>query len=475
MKQKYKQIAKHPYVFLLCLWYTLAWSWAFITDSLDLAGSKPVAMVIAVWVVVFNVALSVNIAVRTTRFLRRRFKKLHIWKVIFLGLPVFALMDFVISWVTAVIWLGPQGSIDNVLPLSSPALILINTPLGFASRLVGFYGLAGFFWLFVFLLIDKKRRAYSALILGILVILSFIGWIAYARVNGTELKATIISEDLDSRVGVIQDRDTSLVVFPEYGLDNIDNNNYQDRISKEQNMAKVYFLGSQQIMDSRPAGHLNVLLFGNSEQGITSTQEKSRLIPGGEDLGFIIRAALRATNQKDTLDYFSYAKMVNKGNYPLMPIKMDDSTILGSAVCSSIVAPKDYQTFASRGATIFTNSASLTIFKGSRVFAWQQKSLARFMAIANSRYFLQSANAATAYALDNNGKQIAEASGITATDVTVRNNSNKTLYSVVGEWVLASGFLVAFVWFAKLLYKRNKKIKSKKPHKKSKKSHNMIK
>ena len=85
------------------------------------------------------------------------------------------------------------------------------------------------------------------------------------------------------------------------------------------------------------------------------------------------------------------------------------------------------------------------------------------MAVANSRYFLQSANAATAYALDNNGKQIAEVRGIEAKDVIVRNNTQKTFYTYAGDWLVAIGMLIVAGWLlVKLKNLNKKKPKSKK-------------
>src|SRR5690606_29613397 len=120
-----------------------------------------------------------------------------------------------------------------------------------------------------------------------------------------------------------------------------------------------------------------------------------------------------------------------------------EDTVVGAAVCSSIISPRDYRVFAKQGSTVFTNSASLTIFKGSPLFAWQQKSLARFMATANARYFLQSANSARAYALDHNGNTIKEATGIQVLDVTVQNNTRHTFYTRVGEWLVWLGAIIA--------------------------------
>lgn len=463
MKDTIQKVSKYPFIVILASLYLIAWSWVFVTDSLDLAGSKPVAMVIATWVALFNVTLSVYIVVKVFKYLRKKFESTNPWLVIALGLPLFALMDFFVSWITAIIWLGPEGSVDNVLPLSSPTLILINTPLGYASRIIGFYGLAGLFWLTIFLLSRRSWRKYALICFVATCVLSLVGYLIYRYPNGKSISATIVSENLDNHVGALKDRGSSLVVFPEYSMDNINNERLNERLGKNQDKTKTYFIGSAQVNDGQPAGHYNVLRFGNSEDGIISSQEKYRLIPGGEDLGYIVRTMLRATNQKSTLDYFSYAKMVLKGEHPLRPLKIDDEMILGSAVCSSIIAPKDYRVFASQGATIFTNSASLTIFRGSRVFAWQQKSLAKFMAIANSRYFLQSANAATAYELDNNGRQLAEVRGVQAKDIKAVTNSTKTVYTYIGEFLVAIGMLITGVWLIKFLLNR---VRSNKTHKK---------
>ncbi len=456
MKQKLKILRSTPLILFLVLWYFLAWSWVFITDSMDLAGSKSVALAIGLWVVVFNVGLSVLVVTKVFNLLHQNIQSLSNRLVVVLGLPLFALMDFLVSWITAIIWIGPQGSVDNVLPLSSPTVFLINTPFAFASRIVGFYGLAGFFWLTIFLMQNNHRRKYALVSISLLSTLSLLGYVVYRTPNGSPVQATIISEELDQHIEPIKDSSSNLVVFPEYALDDINSQNLSKRISSTQKTDAVYFVGSAQVNDYRPTGHLNVLRFGNSKEGITSSQDKSRLIPGGEDLAYTIRVMLRATNQKNTLDYFSYAKMVNKGSAPLTPLKIDHSTVLGSAVCSSIIAPKDYQIFALKGATLFTNSASLTIFKGSRVFSWQQQSLARFMAIANSRYFLQSANASKAYALDNNGRQIAEIRGITATEVVAVNNQTKTLFTYIGEALVAIGCLIVGIWLVRHLIAGNK-------------------
>ncbi len=439
-----KKYLENRALLVLASWFAFSWSWVLFTDSLDLAGDPYQGLTVAIIVLIFNTALSVAIFWKSLRLIGHLFRKIPLPLAILASIPLFALVDFLISWLPAIIWIGPEGSLDNVLPLSSPALILINTPLGFASRLVGFYGLAGFFWLGSYLLWNKTYRVWSIPVIILLCLTAIIGHATWNKAEGSQFDAKIITETLNERVPVINGHNTKLVVFPEYGLDNIDNTNYQDRIQKSDNSTTAtFFLGSKQINPDDRVGHYNSLLFGDSKNGIISRQDKYRLIPGGEDLPFAVRTGLRATNQKDTLDYFSYAKGVLKGPRALQPYNLGENTVIGSAVCSSIISPQDYRLFASQGATAFTNSASLTIFKGSPLFAWQQKSLARFMATANARYFLQSANSARAYALDHNGKTLKEATGIQVVDVTVQNNTKHTFYTQVGEWLVWIGAIIA--------------------------------
>lgn len=433
---------KHIATILILTWFGVAWSWTLFTDSLNLAGSKSQGLLLAIIISAINISISfivVRLGIKANEYVFRKYAGLN---ALFIGLTIFALMEFFIAWGTAIIWIGPHASIDSILPLSSLSLLAINSPLGFASRIVGFYGLAAFIWLTIFLLTNSKRRKLIIIPIACLSFLSLLGWSIYKEPNGHETTTKIVTESLSERVPAINATNTKLVVFPEYGLDKVNNENISERIFSF-NEDNGYFLGSEQIIPTEEVGHYNTLLFGTANYGITHKQDKYRLIPGGEDLPYALRVGLRATNQVDTLQYFTYAKGVIKGPEPLKTYSLNDGTIVGAAVCSSIIAPQDYRNFALQGSSLFTNSASLTIFKGSRIFSWQQKSLAKFMAIANSRYFLQSANSARAYALDNNGNTIAEATGHQVLDVTVQNNYTKTVYTYAGEWLAWIGFIVA--------------------------------
>lgn len=407
---------------------------------LDLAGSKRQGYILAVFVVALNVTITTTVMWRIIKLMRYVQKTYSTKWMIVIGLPIFALADFLASWLTTIIWIGPQGRIDNVLPMGSMALPMINTPFKFASRFVGFYGLAAFLWFFIYLLSQKKTRKLAVLPIVLAACLSFTGWVVYRTSSGVSVKATLISEKLTDRVRAIDATGSDLVVFPEYGLEKVDNKNLKERIMRTTGtQPKAYFVGSEQIYSTRYTGHINNMKFGNTTDGITQSEHKWRLIPAGEDLPYIIRTLLRATGQKSTLDYFSYAKGVIKGQNQLQPFIMSEEVHVAAAVCSSIIAPQDYRDFARKGATLFTNSASLSIFQGSPTFAWQQKSLARFMAVANNRYFLQSANAASAYAIDSSGHQFAEIKGHNTLAVTAETRTTKTFYTYTGEWLVWLG------------------------------------
>lgn len=429
---------------LLIVWFALAWSWTLMTDSVKLSGSSSQGHIVGSIVAVINAGLSGYIIWLAFRIVNYVFNKYRKVPALLISLAIFAAADFAVAWAIAIIWLGPQGSIDNVLPLGSPTLLLIRTPFAYASRITGFYGLAAFAWLGLFLLARKNTRKlilYPAVLLSLL---SIIGWAVYKNPSGGFINAKVVNERLNSRVPPVAADGADFILFPEYGLDDITPENISERIDTTSGNS-VKYIGSKQYPVRGKAGQLNTLIFGDTRSGVISQQGKHRLIPGGEDMAYIGRFSLVLTRQTSTLYYFDFAKQIYKSPKSLEPIMLNDTTRLGAAVCSSIVSPEDYRRLALSGASIFTNSASLGIFNGSAVFDFQQKSLARFMATANSRYFIQSANDASSYALDTNGRTIASTADREVLTITARNNLKKTAYTFLGEWLAVSGgVLIAF-------------------------------
>src|SRR5690606_41952902 len=77
--------------------------------------------------------------------------------------------------------------------------------------------------------------------------LAAIGWQLYRTPNGSQFSATVVTETLDQRVPSIEPGNSKLAVFPEYGLDEIKNENLSERIQINKTGTKTFFVGSEKI------------------------------------------------------------------------------------------------------------------------------------------------------------------------------------------------------------------------------------
>ncbi len=442
-------LKKYWAVLLLCVAISLLWSWLFLIDDARLLGSKFVAAAVMIIVFVVIVAISVFIFWRTIKYLQKNVKHSKNGWVIVKIFFVWAFAEWLVSWLVAVVWMGHNGSWDNILPFSSLTPWLMWTPLRFVTRFVGYYGLSSAVVTGIFVISSKNLRRYGVAYGVVVLLLTTASWGLYARPNGQEIKATIVAEWLGYPTKVVTN-DSKLVVVPEYGLDRYTTKNISTRFDTDK---KVYFVGSRQT--SNPHGFTNTLVFGSNQQGFIREQQKSRLIPGGEYLSLPVEIMLRVYSPNTYTD-FQVRRAVIKGSGKGEPFVINDGLILGSAACSSIIAPEDYRQLTNQGATLLTNSSSLEIFRGSRLFNWQHRGLAKFMAVANARPFLQSSHNWPAFALDHNGQQLAEIQPVNSKQVTVTTNNRKTPYTVLGEWPVVIGA----VWLGYDLMQRYKKRKT---------------
>lgn len=98
-----------PIPLSLLAWFALAWSWTLSTDSLELSGSRAEGIVVAAIVSIINTGLSAWIIWKALGLARSIFKARPNWQAPLLGLGLFAATDFLVAWLTAIIWIGPQG------------------------------------------------------------------------------------------------------------------------------------------------------------------------------------------------------------------------------------------------------------------------------------------------------------------------------------------------------------------------------
>lgn len=422
---------RHPYRGALVAGISLMWSWLFLIDIARLSSSAVTGYITVMTVFVVNVALSVAAIMVTVRYLRSRgvFERPAAASLILI-FAVWALTEFAISWLVSAVWYGPGASADNVLPFSSLTPLLMWTPLKYLTRLLGFYGLSALAVTLVVAAIHRPLRRTLPVMVGLTVALTSGAWLVYRQPTGPAVRVTALSEFLGSPSPI--DADSSeIVVLPEYSLDSYSSENVHERFVG----GNPLFVGSKQAASGQ--GLTNRLVFG-TPAGFVQEQDKSRLIPGGEYLSYSAVVLLKAFDNNTYTD-FLVRRAVDRGNEPLTPYRLREGVVLGSAVCSSIINPEDYRQLVSRGATVLTNSASLEIFNGSRLFGAEHRGLAGFMAVANARPFVQASNNWPAFILDHNGSLLEEAAPTASIRRTVQANTRRTPYNVLGEWPVVTG------------------------------------
>lgn len=438
MAKKHPKTARSiPFLTLGILVATsIVWSWLWFINVAKLSSDKVTGFITIAVVFSLIVGISTYGFYLTVRYLKQQIRQSSPLIAIAKIAAVWAFAELAISWLVSIIWMGSQGSWDSVLPFASTSFIVIHTPLKYLARLVGFYGLSGITMAAIATLVVKRLRSYALPVWSVVILLSLIGY-WWPKTTSQPIKATIVAEHLGSNER-LRVSGSQLIVLPEYGLDYTESQPVSSRLVVPEN-EQTYFVGTkQQAVDK---GLQNLLLFGNTSDGIVSQIPKTRLIPGGEYLAYTVAPLLKSFDPTTYSD-FEVRRAVIKGDIEIKPFRVSQQLVIGSGACSSIIATKDYRKLTREGATVLTNSASLDIFNGSGLFNWQQRSLAQFIAVANARSFLQSANDANGYAINGNGQEVAHIAPSGLRSVMVSTNSRQTPYTILGEWVAILGGLV---------------------------------
>lgn len=429
-------IKKHRLYLAFTIIVGLFWSWVWFINASRITSNNLVAytaitICAPILFLVSAAAFTVNF-----RYLKKKYRhdKPYVW--LLRAVVVWAFAEALAAWLVAFILMGRNGSLDNVLPFSSLTPFIMYTPLRFLSRFVGFYGLSAVVVVGITGIVLAKTRRLMPFYWLVVLLLTGGAWQLYRQPNQPDQLVTIVSERLDKKV-VVDPQNSKLIVLPEYGLDDPLNPDEPPRFQKSS--ANYNYLGSKQTQVNN--GHTNSLIFGASDKGVVKVQAKNRLIPSGEYLPFGIETATYYLSHS-TYDNFQVQRAVVKGPHPIQPYRIDNQLIVGAEVCSSIMSTRDYRQLVKKGSTVLTNSASLEIFEGSRLYAWQDQGFATFMAVANARPFLQSSNNWPAFALDQNGKMLAKITPVNQQQISIRPNSTKTPYTYLGEWIAVIGGLL---------------------------------
>ncbi len=431
----------------------MAWSWIFFIDATKVTSSSLIANIVAFISFCATVGLSAGIFYLAVRYLVREYKKYKRASFVFVAkvFVVWALAEWLIAFAVGLLWAGRNSSLDTFVPFGSLTPLLMYTPIGFAARFVGYYGLSALVVTTVTALLLKKYRRYGLILAAGFVLLATGAWALYRTPNGTAVDTLIVAEKLGQPQQITTDAE--LVVLPEYGLDNVESDHVSNRLTSTR-AGGTAFVGSKQYPTSK--GVQNVLIFGTTSDGFTHEQAKRRLVPAGEYLPYSVEFALRATAQTGILAEFEFSRAVIRGDKAIEVFRVRDGLVVGAEACSSIISTEDYRQLTRQGATVLTNSASLEVFGGSKIFAAQHKGMAKFMAVANARPLLQSSMDGLAFAMDHNGTINQRLMPVGTAAASVTTNQQKTPYTILGDWPVVLGLIyivyMAVVW-AKNKYK----------------------
>lgn len=447
-------VSKHRLFLGIFAYCVFCWVWLLEIDLAELATSAFAGKIMQMLTVLALTFLSTAIYTKSLKVLFAHLNKTKRWLVPMKLIAWWAATECIVAWAVSFIWYGTGARLDNILPFTSISHFAIWTPLGYLTRFVGIYGLSGVICMLLVLGLRHDFRRLFIPVFSVVMVLNILAWGMYQTPNGPKVSVMVVSNlsAKDDFSGPMMPKDDSLVVLPEYGFNDIESHEARELFGSRSMDKKVYFIGSRFVYE--PGRVKNQLVAGDTKNGYTYQVDKSRLIPMGEYVPYVTVGLFKVIGAQYVLDYFKSERQITKaeGTPQEMLLQLGVSRV-GAGVCSSIIAPEDYRTLAKHGANILTNSAFLGIFSGSKIYSWHQRSMAKLMATANARTFLQAATSGTSFGYDNNGKILFNEVGKGVSELSVLLNNRRTPYTILGEYLSFGGI----VWMLSTFIKSKKK------------------
>lgn len=345
--------------------------------------------------------------------------------------------------------LGDGGSIGLYWNFGALGLLFVETPLGFAARIVGLQGLS---FLVVLLVVSFYQILHRKFVYGLLILIpivcSLLGWGLYRTPSGGEMKVGTVSVQADVQEEYIESLKQKLpeqgpldaLVMPEYSYYFADSSGVPTKNTMPVDI--------QLIIDSSSApknGRIeNMVGFHLPDGTVLQQYQKNFLIPGGEYIPYLYHMILFYSGNTNLVREFHVSKAVAQAAEKEQPYRYQNISY-GALACSGAIAPELYRHLGRQGAEIFTNSASISTLGVADSYYGQAQHMAMFIALANAKPFVQSARGGPSYVIDTNGKVIAEKTTAGQADVTTATitiNTPLTIYTRFGEWVIYGALLM---------------------------------
>lgn len=375
----------------------------------------------------------------------------------FLLLPaLWIVCEFLRSFAFSAISYGKGASIGDLWNFGNLGFSASVTPMAYGGRIVGFYGISFLVVLlnlviYQLLLGKLKKQAIICLTLVVLVPgLGFIIWrgdkpnsTAKAGLTFLESDFTIRGDYRDDLIYEIKKQNidkTGILILPEYSDIFVEeysakkDNELVGVFTKRNNNLNII----TSVSLESDAGRTNSVALYNEKGELLKYQDKQFLIPGGEYVPYLYQAILIASGNSSFVVSHQQDKTLLKGSKPAEPIEIS-GVKYGVLACSGAIAPQYYQRLTKDGAEVLVNSASIASMGLDGFYYEQSKQMARFIAVANNKQFVQSSRGGHSYVISRDGEFEPQSKGAKTQyfNIDIQPNSSKTLYSAFGEWFLA--------------------------------------
>lgn len=207
---------------------------------------------------------------------------------------------------------------------------------------------------------------------------------------------------------------------------------------------KLLIIDSTAAPDAYQTLRARLEYFDTATQSLTALAYKQFLMPYGEYMPYFYYAVARLFGQDKALDDLKHTRGMRPGREAVLVSAYD--TRLVTLFCSDVMSPFLFRQAAAAGAEVFFNVSSYSWMYGSPVTYQQIHAIARVRAVESSRPYVQASNMAPAFMFDKYGAVVTETSwgtGALVADVVPANN--RTLYSIMGGWILLLPLLMVAI------------------------------
>ncbi len=363
-----------------------------------------VAMQIITWLIVATICSTPYIILYLLLIKISKYR----WRVASLVLSI-PLLEIVRAYIFAIIAYGPGGTISPDFSLGSYATVAVSTPLVFASRIIGFYGLSAVVILLAITIISlRKPTAWSVSTICLVIFLSILGWQLGNKHGSHNIQVTAVhlqeqdAMDYWQNFGSIPDKQ-DVIVLPEYS-GATSGNNFPKLAAKLKNTG----LGVTSVPVTSTGRTTNEMLYFNDRAHIIDKQAKTFLIPSGETMPFVIANITKLVGRGDIVRSFEKSQRIWPGATKEKPQQMPGGVRVGGLICSGVMSLTEYRNISHLGADVLTNSASLSFVESnSRIHITLQR-MARYQAVANQKPFIQSSRSGRSLIYSSQGVLLAE-------------------------------------------------------------------